>query len=331
MKRLMHALAVAVNVTGIAAAISIAVAAGFHFEHQGPRVHQSPSPAPPPLLSYLGVYEPSSPGSYTGIEQFSKLVGRQPQIAVYYSSWWEPFQTSFAQAAYAHGAIPMAQMEPSGISLAKIAAGQYDTFVAAYARAVRSYGHPVILAFGHEMNADWYSWSSGRTSASVFVAAWRHIHNLFTAEGAHNVTWLWAVNVVGGPQVSPIKAWWPGSAYVDWAGIDGHYFSKSNRFPQLFNETLGQIRQLTHDPVIISESGIGPYVGIGKITDLFAGARAHGLLGVVWFDVPGHNLRIENDPAAVGLFKQAVRKYFKPAASIRPVTQVADGINGGSP
>jgi hypothetical protein len=225
----------------------------------------------------------------------------------------------------------MVQMEPSGVSLAKIAAGQYDSFVISYARAVRSYGQPVILSFGHEMNADWYSWSSGRTSPDVFVAAWRHIHNVFTAEGAHNVTWLWAVNVVGGPQVRPIKAWWPGSAYVDWAGIDGHYFQASNRFPGLFNATLGQIRKLTHDPVIIAESGIGPYVGIEKITDLFAGAQAHGLIGVVWFDVPGHNLRIENDPAAISLFEQAVRRYFKPATSGQPGTTAAGSIKGGSP
>ena len=324
--------AVALNVMGFAAAASIVVAAGTHFEHEKsfvPPVHTRPSP---PLMSDLGVYEPASPGSYSGVEEFTRLIGHRPQIAVYYSSWFEPFQAAFARAAHAHGASPMVQIEPTGISLAAIAAGQYDSYVAAYARAVRSYGQPVILSFGHEMNADWYGWGYRHTSPAVFVAAWRHIHQVFAAEGADNVRWLWTVNVIGGPEVSAIKAWWPGAAYVTWAGIDGHYFQPSIRFPQLFGATLGQVRDLTHDPVLIAESGIAPDVGIDKITDLFAGARAHGLLGVVWFDVKGHNLRIENDPAAIATFEHAVGAYFKPVAGgRRPVAGGRPPVAGGRP
>jgi Glycosyl hydrolase family 26 len=315
--------ALAVNAAGFAAAVSIVAAAGMHFEREKGGVPPPHVPSSPPLLSYLGVYEPTSPASYSGVEEFTRLIGYRPRLAVYYSSWFEPFQTTFAQAAHAHGASPMVQIEPSGISLAAIAAGEYDSYLAAYARAVRSYGQPVIFSFGHEMNADWYSWGYRHTPPAVFVAAWRHIHQLFAAKGADNVRWLWTVNVVGGPQVSAIKAWWPGAAYVTWAGIDGHYFQPSIRFPQLFGATLGQVRDLTRDPVLIAESGIAPDVAITKITDLFAGARAHGLLGVVWFDVKGHNLRIENDPAAIATFQRAAGTYFQPTATGHP------GINDG--
>ncbi len=331
MKYGMRAAAVAVNIIGLAAAISIAVAVGIHFERQGPQVLRPHTPAGPPPLSYLGVYEPASPGSYSSVQQFSRLIGHRPQLADYYSSWWEPFQSAFARAAHANNAVPMVQIEPSGISLAAIAAGQYDAYLASYARAVRSYGQPVILSFGHEMNANWYSWGYQHTPPEVFVAAWRHIHNLFSAQGASNVTWLWTVNVVGGPQVRAISPWWPGHAYVTWIGIDGHYFKPSNRFADLFGATLGQIRHLSRAPVLIAESGIGPHVGIAKITDLFAGAQAHRLLGVVWFDVQGHNLRIENDPAAIALFEQAVAKYFKPATNGHPGKAAAGNRKGGSP
>jgi hypothetical protein len=224
----------------------------------------------------------------------------------------------------------MVQIEPRGISLAAIAAGQYDSYLTSYARAVRSYGQPVILCFGHEMNADWYNWGYRDTPPSVFVAAWRHIHDLFAALGADNVRWLWTVNVVGGPQVRSIRAWWPGAAYVTWVGIDGHYFQPSNQFTQLFGATLRQIRQLTRAPMLIAEAGIAPYVGIAKITDLFAGAQAHGLLGVVWFDVTGRNLRIENDPAAIATFEQAVAKYFKPTTSGRPGKAAISYLKGAS-
>ena len=66
----------------------------------------------------------------------------------------------------------------------------------AYAKAVRSYRHPVILSFGHEMNGDWYSWGYRHTSPATFVAAWRHIVNAVPPLDARNVTWLWTVNII---------------------------------------------------------------------------------------------------------------------------------------
>ncbi len=308
-----HTLEAAVNVIGVTVVLSVSIVAGLHFSNQSDSV---PAPfrvaAAEPPLSYLGVYEPSSPHSYSGILRFSKLIGRLPNLALYYSSWWEPFQISFARAAQAHGATTLVQLEPRHVDLSAIAAGRYDGFLKAFARSVRSFGHPVVLSFGHEMNANWYGWGYRHISPSEFIAAWRHIHQVFTSQGADNVIWLWTVNVVCGPDCSPtVGEWWPGSAYVTWVGIDGHYFTASVKFASLFGATLGQVRAFTHDPILISEAGIAPFVATNRITDLFAGARAHGLLGVVWFDVQGHNLRIEGDPKAIALFRLAVRKYVE--------------------
>lgn len=322
----------AVTVVGLVTAALIAVAAGIHFEHTKgvmPRPG-SLTPRHHPPLSYLGVYEPTAPGSYSGVEQFARLVGHRPNIAVYYSSWWEPFQLGFARAAHAHDALPMVQIEPSGVSLAAIAAGQYDSYLRAYARAVRAYGHPAILSFGHEMNADWYSWGYRHTPPAVFVAAWRHIHRQFTGVGARHVIWLWTVNVVGGPQVRAIRPWWPGAAYVTWVGIDGHYFQRSIRFPGLFGATLDQIRGLTRDRVLIAESGIAPFIGPTRISDLFAGAQAHDVAGVVWFDVSGHNLRVEGHPAAIAAFRRAVREHVKRPAPGNGKHASATSHQGGS-
>jgi mannan endo-1,4-beta-mannosidase len=317
-------LRVAVNVVGFAAVASVAVAAGMHFEHKSGAI---PSPfhnaSPPPPLTYLGVYEPSSPHPYTGVERFSELVGRSPNIALYYGSWWEPFQLSFARAAEAHHAIPMVQIEPRNVALSTIASGQYDAYLRAFARSVRSFKRPVIMSFGHEMNADWYGWGYRHTSPKVFISAWRHIYRLFARQRADNVRWLWTVNVVGGPDVSPIQQWWPGPAYVTWVGVDGHYFTPSIDFASLFGATLGQARQLTGDPVLISEAGIAAFVSTTRIADLFLGAQAHHLLGVVWFDVAGHNLRIEGNPAAIAQFKLALGAYI-PHRSKRDQTPVSN-------
>ncbi len=116
--------------------------------------------------------------------------------------------------------------------------------------------------------------------------------------------------------MTAINQWWPGDAYVTWAGIDGHYFSASVRFPQLYGGTLGAVHRLTRKPVLVAEVGIAPYVPAERIADVFSGAQAHGMIGVVWFDVTGHNIRVENHPAALSAFRKAVAAYERlPVAS----------------
>jgi beta-mannanase len=142
-------------------------------------------------------------------------------------------------------------MEPKGINLAAIASGKYDGYLSAYAKAVRAYHHPVILSFGHEMNGDWYSWGYRHTSPAVFVAAWRHVVALFRSRAARNVTWLWTVSTFNKNSGVPSPAaWWPGSSYVTWVGIDGYYSKQSAIFASLFGPTIVAVRTLTRDPIL---------------------------------------------------------------------------------
>jgi len=207
---------------------------------------------------------------------------------VYYSGWSEPFQADFAATTARHGSVPMVQIDPTDVSLTAIAAGRDDAYLRKYARAVRAYQHPVILSFGHEMNAPWYSWGYLHASPVAFVAAWRHIVTLFRALGARNVTWLWTVNIVNNTQDGAIPspaAWWPGSSYVDWVGIDGYYLQSNWQFVPLFGPTIANVRALTQDPILIAETGVVPNAGQpAKIADVFAGIHAYGLLGLVWYD-----------------------------------------------
>lgn len=263
-------------------------------------------------IPYLGVYNRSLPLSYTGATSFGTVTGVKPDLLMYYSSWMEPFQLRFATSAGQHGAVPVVQINPYGVSVTAIASGLYDSYLSAYAEAIRSYRHRVILSFGHEMNGNWYPWAHTHTSPRAFVAAWRHIVTLFRQQGAQNVTWLWTVNIIDIPGNIPSPAsWWPGNSYVNWVGIDGYYYGPSVTFTSLFGPTITAVRELTKDPIIISETAIAPAAGqSAKIPDLFSGIRLYGLLGLIWFDVGTYEL---SNPSAIAAFRKGAEAYQRPA------------------
>jgi mannan endo-1,4-beta-mannosidase len=240
---------------------------------------------PTSAASYLGVYETGPPHTYQPVAKFARAVGKQPNLVGYYSGWREPFQIQFAETVHDHGAVTIVQMDPTGASIPEIAAGGYDSYLRSYADSVRRFGRPVVIGFGHEMNAPWYSWGYGQVPAATFVAAWRHIVTLFRGQGASNVTWLWTLQA-DEPGTGPITSWWPGSQYVTWVGIDGYYYRPSDTFASVFGQTITEVRILTGKPVLLSETAAGPESHqAAKIGDLFDGMGHYGTLGLVWFDI----------------------------------------------
>jgi hypothetical protein len=268
-------------------------------------------PLPVKAGSYLGLYPNGVPSSYAGTQAFTAATGVRPNVVVYYSGWLEPFQAGFASTASRSGAVPLVQINPSGVNLAAIAGGRYDEYLRSYAAAVHRYRRPVILSFGHEMNGDWYSWAARHTAPATFVEAWRHVVDVFRAAGTWNVTWLWTVNVSGSRAgVASPRPWWPGDEYVTWVGIDGYYYSPAVKFSSLFGPAIAGIRTWTRKPILIAETSATPSAGQpAKIADLFAGVRLYGLLGFVWFDTKTNQDWRLTSPAAIAAFKQAAHSY----------------------
>jgi hypothetical protein len=278
------------------------------------------SPAPPSHLpqssaAYLGVYEPGVPPGYAPVATFARTIGKKPNLVGYYSGWAEQFPSSFAQKLHNHHQIPYVQIDPTYASVSKIAAGVYDPYLQTYADSVRDFGHAVVIGFGHEMNARWYSWGYKHKDVppATFVAAWRHIVTLFRNEGADNVTWLWTINrdTAG---TGPIAEWWPGKIYVTWVGIDGYYIRPSDTFDNVFGRTIRQVRRFTKKPILLSETAVGPAADrLGNITNLFDGLAQYKMLGLVWFDmqsdqgVINQDWKIEGNPPAENAFRLGAR------------------------
>jgi mannan endo-1,4-beta-mannosidase len=306
---------------GVAVIAAAAIAAGvILYNKSAEPTGPLPVHLPATSNSYLGVFTKGAPGSYAGVTEFGKAAGIRPNVVMYYSGWFVPFPTSFANTVAENGAVPLVQMDPDNISLAAIVSGNYDGYLSEYAESVRAYHHPVIMSFGHEMNGSWFSWGYKKTSPTVFVEAWRHIVKLFRALGAQNVTWLWTVNIINDTQRGKIPRptqWWPGSSYVNWVGIDGYYLKSSWQFAPLFGPTITAVRSLTLDPILIAETGAVPAAGQPeKITNLFAGVHQYGLLGFVWFDSTNYNgvpFGIDSS-AAFAAFREGASTYQRPAS-----------------
>jgi mannan endo-1,4-beta-mannosidase len=299
------------------AAVTVVVAALTSSGPSGPPAALATLPAT--AASYLGVYEKGEPASYQPISEFGQVAGARPNLAGYYSGWPEVFKTAFAQTSRSHGAATLVQIDPTDAPVAEIADGDYDDYLRAYADAVRNFGHPVVIGFGHEMNATWYQWGYGHVRPKIFVAAWRHIVTLFRQQGADNITWLWTIQAdIGG--TGPIQEWWPGRQYVTWVGIDGYYYKPSDTFATVFGRTIAQVRLFSSKPILLSETAVGPAAGQpAKIADLFRGMATYGTLGLVWFDIAQHDgiyhqdWRIEDSQAAERAFRLAVQTDMRSA------------------
>lgn len=80
--------------------------------------------------------------------------------------------------------------------LAAIAEGRHDDFIREYAQNCVVFGKPIMLRIMHEFNGVYYPWSGYRNNndPNLFIAAFRHIVDIFRRQNATNVTFMWSPN-----------------------------------------------------------------------------------------------------------------------------------------
>ena len=81
--------------------------------------------------------------------------------------------------------------------------------------AVAALGRPVLLRYGWGMDG---AGPTATRSGAAYVAAWRHVHDLFAAQGVRGF-WVWSPNAdaFAGAR-GGVDQYWPGDDYVDWIG-----------------------------------------------------------------------------------------------------------------
>jgi mannan endo-1,4-beta-mannosidase len=260
-------------------------------------------PLPPSML--LGVSTPSGPYDITELDAFEQAAGRQVDLMLVFQDLAHVrFDRSLLEPLLERDTLPMIGLEPwdhTGTpdqpvyALRRIAAGDHDAVLREWAEGLRDLGTRVLLRPMHEMNGTWYPWAEAANGnrPGDYVAAWRHLHDLFDNAGATNVEWVWAPNTVF-PSSTPLAGLYPGDTYVDWVGIDGYNGGTALDWggwvdvADLFGPTLDEIRRVAPGkPILIAETGSAEAGGdkAAWIADLFAFmGRQPDVRGIVWFD-----------------------------------------------
>jgi len=199
-------------------------------------------------------------------------------------AWGHPYFLRFdweMNSIRAHGSIPFlswssqsipwASSEPD-FQLSDVISGRYDSYIRSFATAAKNWGHPFFLRFNWEMNGGWFAWGerANGNQPGEYVAAWRHVHDIFTSVGATNASWVWCPNVDPDHKLTPLAGLYPGDAYVDWTCLDGYNWGPNpaspkgwKSFDQLFssdyNLITGTIARAK--PMVIGEFGSSEYGG----------------------------------------------------------------------
>ncbi len=231
------------------------------------------------------------------IEDFEEMVGKHQAVIASSSYWGEQnFPTANLNVIWRHGALPVVfwspwdkpyeqNQGPDKFGLNEIIAGKWDAYIDKWAEAARAFGHPMIVAFGVEMNGEWFPWSGtyyGRDQRvdekgtkwlgpERFKEAYRYVVDRVRARGASNIKWMFHTNNYS----YPLETWnfapayYPGSDYVDWLGLSVYG-------QQFRDEPWANVRSLIDwpyqemsgldpkKPIMIAEWGTGEFPKSGN-------------------------------------------------------------------
>jgi mannan endo-1,4-beta-mannosidase len=286
------------------------------------------------------------PWDMSGVTRFEEMIGKGLSVVEFSSPFascasspcaFFPFPTVAMDNVRQYGAIPFFSWGSESIpwdtykpsqpdfELSDVIAGSYDSYIRDFAEAARSWGHPFFLRFDWEMNGNWFPW--GETvpgnAPGEYIAAWRHVHDIFTSVGATNATWVWCPYADPFGRFGNLRGLYPGDAYVDWTCMDGYNWGQNldnphpwRSFGQIFDQTYEQIvkKIAPRKPMIVAEFASTPNGGHKAlwIRDMFAKlpARYPRIRGIVWFNSVerGIDFALETSLTAVRAFATGIRR-----------------------
>jgi hypothetical protein len=183
---------------------------------------------------WIGAYAPPAPwDSMDAVHDLERSIGRKLDLVHIYKAWGDPWGQYNDQTireltlATADNRRALITWEPwvlsqgvdqPNFSLASITAGRYDSYIRSWAYGLRDF--PGIV----------YPWAGGvnGNTAGGYIAAWRHMHDIFDQEGVGNVRWVWSPYALDVPMKNRFETYYPGRKYVDILALDAYNWGVSD-------------------------------------------------------------------------------------------------------
>ncbi|MBS1878056.1 MAG: hypothetical protein JST31_00945 [Actinobacteria bacterium] len=288
------------------------------------------------------------PWDMSAATRFGRLLGKRPSLLEFsqpFANCGEscesmPFPTAEMTAIRKFGSIPLlswgsqangAPLVQPEYTMAGIAAGSQDAYVRSFAEAAKAWGHPFFLRFNWEMNGNWFPWgarTNGNTPATI-VAAWRHVHDIFTQVGATNATWVWCPYADSTGRFGNLSRFYPGNRYVDWTCLDGYNWGTNavnpapwRSFDQIFGASYAQLTKkiAPGKPVMLGEVASNGSARIKSrwIRQMFKAIaqRYQQVRALAWFDQSDRDLNwsLETSPQVLKAFSRGIHSRSFQAA-----------------
>jgi hypothetical protein len=218
------------------------------------------APSPAARVATCGKVLPPASGAYLGasglgdseLGAFEQRTGHRFSWVAFSQPWSRGlvFPRQRVLAIWRHGAVPFVSFLPTStpyvpgrsaggperrFTLERIAAGDFDRQLTAWADRARALGVPLLVSFGADVNEDWGPWNGRWNGAAETEAygdletpdgaeryrdAYRRLVTLFRTEGAMNVSFVFSVGArPAAPAWDVASLYYPGDAYIDWLAI----------------------------------------------------------------------------------------------------------------
>jgi len=193
-------------------------------------------------------------------------------------------------ALKASGAVPYIRLMPRSdetqgnaekkFSMQNIIDGKFDADLRKWAQDAKKDNTPLLIDFAVEANGDWFPWSGKFNGGSTknrykdpnypdgperYRDAYRHIIDIFRAEGVKNVTWFFHYNYASFPneEWNQPKYYYPGDDYIDWIGFSLYGAQTTSEewegmeFSRQLKEHYKSTKELkTNKPIALIEFGV---------------------------------------------------------------------------
>lgn len=286
-----------------------------------------------------GIFDPRVPANgLTPVKEIEDNVGYDFKYILHYSNLDTYINMNYYHSIYEANKVFEYTLQtseyynPDKNTTFRLLNGEYDQELIDFASALKDLDGPVLFRLNNEMNGDWCLYNSFfyQKDASLYIAMWHHIYEVFENVGANNVLWVFNPNEKDLP---PYKwnhylNYFPGEEYVDIIGVTGYntgdYYPGEvwRGFKEIYDDFMPEYdRTFVGYPFMITEFGSSTFGGNKEewMQEMFEVIDGYNFKAAIYWNSVDKDVtdstkeariyRFNDDEAILKIFLEYLKKY----------------------